>query len=73
MVYFSEGGPQHLLNYSTEVECSASESYLKTNNDLIMPRKILFIVSSIGGTGYSSFLRRILIKVGRNTLTPMTS
>ena len=29
--------------------------------------------SSIGRTGYSSFLRRILISVRRNTLTPMTS
>ena len=30
-------------------------------------------LSSIGGMFYSSFLGRILIKVGRNTLTPMTS
>ena len=29
--------------------------------------------SSIGGTGYSGFLGRILIKVGRNTLTSLTS
>ena len=29
--------------------------------------------SSIGGTELSSFLRRILIRVRRNTLTPMTS
>ena len=32
-----------------------------------------FNLSSIGGTELSSFLGRILIKVGRNTLTPMTS
>ena len=31
------------------------------------------ILRSIGGMFYSSFLGRILIKVGRNTLTPMTS
>ena len=30
-------------------------------------------VSSIGRTGYSGFLGRILIKVGRNTLTSLTS
>ena len=29
--------------------------------------------SSIGGTGYSSFLGRILINVGRNKLTSLTS
>ena len=31
------------------------------------------LVSSIGGMFYSSFLGRILIKVGRNTLTSLTS
>ena len=34
---------------------------------------LLDVTSSIGGMFYSSFLGRILIKVGRNTLTPMTS
>ena len=34
---------------------------------------MLMIGSSIGRTGYSGFLGRILIKVGRNTLTSMTS
>ena len=34
---------------------------------------IFMIKSSIGRTGYSGFLRRILIRVRRNTLTPMTS
>ena len=31
------------------------------------------VPSSIGGTELTPFLGRILIKVGRNTLTPMTS
>ena len=33
----------------------------------------VFHSSSIGGTGYSGFMRRILIRVRRNKLTSLTS
>ena len=48
------------------------------NCQVIRPEKTLTVLlgkrtSSIGGTELTPFLRRILIRVRRNTLTPMTS
>ena len=58
-------------------KCCARRFFLDVKNNLASTGIFCDLLglhdSSIGGTGYSGFLGRILIKVGRNTLTSLTS